>query len=432
MNTIAAVEFMCFQIVMYYILFQSFLKITLKRIVCICVTNVVILYWVITTDIPLIVHLISMIILYVIQPIFLNKETPKRDTILFVVFLLGIFSIGEFLIDVIVMILFYKQYISLKMIYSIGVTCLMILLGSFAKIKQRMVIFYLSERGLKLLVDLSVWLVFVLLFGINYLLPGVKKYSIVFFYGIITLLCIIAVIFLCYMLITNNLQKRHYEKINGLIEHDYNNQVRYYENMNKANEDLRKFRHDYENMKIGLFTYLENEDYKGAYAYLQQGDELVRQGSCVYNTGHAIANALLSDKAGQVADENIKIEFHGIIPCDALTPIDLCIVLGNTLDNAIEACRRMPSDETKEIHISVKTKKNFMFVTITNPTYEQVRIINNRVTTTKKDKSSHGIGLYSVERVVKKYGGDLNLTYEDDLFTIKLDFEIQRELLQVT
>ena len=317
MNTIAAVEFMCFQIVMYYILFQSFLKITLKRIVCICVTNVVILYWVITTDIPLIVHLISMIILYVIQPIFLNKETPKRDTILFVVFLLGIFSIGEFLIDVIVMILFYKQYISLKMIYSIGVTCLMILLGSFAKIKQRMVIFYLSERGLKLLVDLSVWLVFVLLFGINYLLPGVKKYSIVFFYGIITLLCIMAVIFLCYMLITNNLQKRHYEKINGLIEHDYNNQVRYYENMNKANEDLRKFRHDYENMKIGLFTYLENEDYKGAYAYLQQGDELVRQGSCVYNTGHAIANALLSDKAGQVADENIKIEFHGIIPCDA-------------------------------------------------------------------------------------------------------------------
>ncbi|MBQ8600000.1 MAG: sensor histidine kinase, partial [Clostridia bacterium] len=113
---------------------------------------------------------------------------------------------------------------------------------------------------------------------------------------------------------------------------------------------------------------------------------------------------------------------NGLIPKEVIDPVDLCIVFGNALDNAIEACLKLPHEEMKKISISAKQNADLFFIKITNPVVKQVKIRNNMIMTTKEDVFSHGIGLYSIRKVAEKYNGHLDLQCNDRLFITEIDF----------
>ena len=94
------------------------------------------------------------------------------------------------------------------------------------------------------------------------------------------------------------------------------------------------------------------------------------------------------------------------------------------MDNALESAIKLEDNIAKEINISVNKKKDYLFITVTNPTKDEVVIKNNKVLTTKIYKHNHGLGLISVEDTVKKYDGHLNLDYNNNFFTITLDLRI--------
>ena len=198
-------------------------------------------------------------------------------------------------------------------------------------------------------------------------------------------------------------------------------QVNYYEHLAKANEDLRKFRHDYNNLKIGLIAYLQKNNINGAMQYLKDCNQIIETND-LFHTGHHIVDALFSDKSNTARANNIDISFDGFIPQNVLTPVDLCIIFGNALDNAIEACLKINNDKIKSISVSVKQNNDYIFVTFTNPTSENVEIKNNTIVTTKDNHATHGIGLYSIQQVLKKYDGHMNLNCENNLFTTEIDF----------
>ena len=90
-------------------------------------------------------------------------------------------------------------------------------------------------------------------------------------------------------------------------------------------------------------------------------------------------------------------------------------------DNAIEACEKISADTEKIIFVTCKRNSGFVFIDITNPVAENVVIHGTNVDTSKADKASHGYGLYSLNKTVKKLDGEIKLSCENKIFKVEMD-----------
>ena len=206
-------------------------------------------------------------------------------------------------------------------------------------------------------------------------------------------------------------------------------QAEHYKNLAEANYEVRRFRHDFKNIRIAIEKLLERGEYDEALKLIHQcGDTLEHPGGfhSAFNTGNGIADALLTDKQEKAADLNTQIRFQGAIPQDSLSPTDLCVILGNSLDNALDACQKLPPQDSKTVSVSSKCSSGFLFLSITNPIAEKVLIRNNFIATTKANKTLHGFGLYSLNAIVKKYDGEVQLSATDDSFTVDIDLCVMK------
>lgn len=221
------------------------------------------------------------------------------------------------------------------------------------------------------------------------------------------------------IMIANSIGKSFYTEQSKNFEHQIQTQAAYYKNLSKSNYELRRFRHDYKNMRIGVTKYIHDGNIKEAENMLNNCDSLLKQTTqslIKFDTGNGIVDAILTEKQEKATTVNTVITFNGAIATSAITATDLCVIFGNTLDNAIEACEKLQTDIKKEISVVCKCNSGFMFLTISNPVTENIKIHNNTIQTTKQDKSNHGFGLYSLQKIVDKYDGTLALSCVDQIF----------------
>ena len=94
---------------------------------------------------------------------------------------------------------------------------------------------------------------------------------------------------------------------------------------------------------------------------------------------------------------------------------DLCIIFGNLLDNAIEACSKM-NNIPKEIFIKVRMQHDIIYIYVKNTSYKYPKKIDGKFITSKKNKEYHGIGIESVRKSVEKYNGHLDFDYDNNMF----------------
>ena len=201
-------------------------------------------------------------------------------------------------------------------------------------------------------------------------------------------------------------------------------QAEHYKNLAQANYEVRRFRHDFKNIRIAIEKLLAQGSYDEALKLIRQcNDSLENPGGFhpIFDTGNGIADALLTDKQEKAVLQNTQIAFQGAIPPEALSPTDLCVILGNSLDNALEACQKLPDRDDKTISVTSNCRGGFLFISITNPIAEKVTVRDNHIATTKENKTLHGFGLYSLHSIVKKYDGDVQLASTDKTFTISID-----------
>lgn len=220
----------------------------------------------------------------------------------------------------------------------------------------------------------------------------------------------------------NSYTKNYYIKQAENLENQFQVQVEYYASLAKANFELRQFRHDYNNMKIGICELIKEGKNEDALNMLNYCDNqlLIAISVCKFDTGNNIIDALLTDKQKKANTYNTQLFFQGSIS-NKINPTDLCVIFGNALDNALEACEKIKLSESKTIQINCECKGGFMFLTITNPVYKDISINNNSILTSKKDKECHGFGLFSINQIIKKYEGNLNLSCVNKKFTLNID-----------
>lgn len=132
-------------------------------------------------------------------------------------------------------------------------------------------------------------------------------------------------------------------------------------------------------------------------------------------TGNELLDGLLSSKIRACAKAEIdfiaELDFR---PCAYMEDIDICVIFGNILDNAIEAAEQVLDSQERSILLKGRQEANQYIVTCSNYYAGELHLSDGLPKTTKSDRSSHGIGLSSVQRSVKKYGGVLSLQTTDE------------------
>ncbi len=238
-------------------------------------------------------------------------------------------------------------------------------------------------------------------------------------------LCLIVVLV---SLLTNVLFRQYQKDINKILENQVQIQLKHYEKSEKINTEIRRFRHDYNNHMNCMKSLVQSGRYDELMDYVNNISDAFPQSGFLYNTGNYIADAILTDKLENARKNGTNISFKGIIS-PSINNTDLCIILGNILDNAVEACEKI--DGEKEISVFGGYQHGYFILIAKNPIFCHVQTENGIPATTKPDTAYHGFGLQNVESVVKKYDGIMLPECSDDSFTIRLTFNSIQETATV-
>jgi len=276
------------------------------------------------------------------------------------------------------------------------------------------------SRGMKTLFMSSLWVSAMLVYFFSHLFSVYSDMPLFILAGVSTVVLVALVGVMYPLLITYSVSSSYYRNLSDLMDQQVQAQVTHYETMSVKNEDIRRFQHDYKNLRLGLVDYLKRDDAPGALSYLETDEMSLNFQSNSFASGSVILDALLSEKQVAVAGVNTSVVFDGIVPGNMISPADICVIFGNVLDNAIEACAKCPGDENKTITIKAEISHGHLFISVENPIAGNVNIVNNTIATSKENKRSHGLGLQSMKKAVEKYSGDVKLSCENGVFCTEI------------
>lgn len=138
-----------------------------------------------------------------------------------------------------------------------------------------------------------------------------------------------------------------------------------------------------------------------------------------YQTGNVSLDAILNSKLSIVEKERIAINCKVEIGENlAVSDIDLCILLGNLIDNAVEACRGIPEEEERFLRIYMCIRKQQLYISVSNATNEVIRKLDAEYIS--KKRGDHGHGLKRINIVVDKYGGFIKRANEPGVFATEI------------
>ncbi len=190
------------------------------------------------------------------------------------------------------------------------------------------------------------------------------------------------------------------------------------QDVKEQEEQSRRMRHDLTNHMVTIQTLCQEGNYREVKKYAEQlSRETVPSGSRIL-TGNKVADLVVSSKIKVCEKHGIDFSFSGSLSgFDALEAPDICSILSNAYDNAIEACR---SQENAYIRTKVHTTCNYTTIQIVNPVLRKVPVQGGRVSSTKKDKKAHGYGIDIMKRIASKYNGSCTVHCDKQEFTVKI------------
>lgn len=190
---------------------------------------------------------------------------------------------------------------------------------------------------------------------------------------------------------------------------------KYYAEVENMYRKMRGWRHDYRHHIQTMKVHAVNGEYGEIDKYLDMLDDDLTNVETVIKTGNKMADAILNSKLSMAKEKEIKVKAEAKIPVSlTISELDLCIVIGNLLDNAIDACMELPVEE-RLIRIYMEMKGNYLYLALTNTAKGKKK---KHFLTTKGE--GHGFGLTRVDGIVKKYGGYITRASEDEAFSTEV------------
>lgn len=274
--------------------------------------------------------------------------------------------------------------------------------------------FELAKRESLLLIFM-----FILLFIVCTILIRIQmKYSETGSMVLVAIFCaMLLYVFTYYMLC--KISKEHSDKLRiSLLELQLSEQKNLMEEAGQVNKDIRKTEHDLKHHLLSVLGMIKMGKTEHAEHYLQ--DLLHQYEASVFRyvqlENCAIAS-ILNFKIGRCHLQNIDMKIEIETDFAGIAETDVCVILANTLDNAIEASEQISSPQ---ILVRVSNEKGYLRLNVKNKIERSVLAYNSKLLTTKDDKEKHGLGGYSVSQIVERYDGMKDYYEDEDYFVVDI------------
>lgn len=252
-------------------------------------------------------------------------------------------------------------------------------------------------------------------------------------WSIITIIAVCIVVFMgtvCNIVVLENyLNVKKIENEKNLQISEMSLQYDYYMKQSNDMENIRKISHD---IKNHLESLRGNVDYQQKQEYIDGIESKLDIYQSYYKTGNAFLDNLLHAKRLEALEKRIEFKvFADFTPFKRVKNEDLCVIVSNTIDNALRECQLMKADNPKiECLVQLKARKikGFLSIICENSLREsQAEALrgNSVMETSKEDKKNHGFGVKNIKHVVREYGGEVSFNVVDDMFSVSILIPIE-------
>ena len=193
----------------------------------------------------------------------------------------------------------------------------------------------------------------------------------------------------------------------------------HYREVENMYRQIRGWRHDYRNHIQMMKVLAANGDMDALKVYLDELDTDLNTVDTVVKTGNPMADAILNSKISLARSRNIPTQVDAHIPVKLkMSELDLCCIIGNLFDNAMEASMALP-EENRMIRVYMDMKGTQLYISFTNFTAaKKLSKVGKGFKTSKGE--GHGFGLVRVDDIVSRYDGYLSRNSEDGAFTTEI------------
>lgn len=251
---------------------------------------------------------------------------------------------------------------------------------------------------------------------------------------IITIESLVTILLLCIAMVVGNISNlivlEYYLNIKTIEEekklriNEMSIQYDYYLKLSKDMENIRRLSHDINNHLEALKG---NADEKERLDYIKGIQHNLANYQSYFKTGNTFVDNILHSKKLEASEYDIQFKVVAdFLPFKQIKNEDLCVIISNTVDNALRECRMLKEEiPMSESLIQLKAGKvrGFLSIVCENSIRKtQAENIKKfkQLETTKTDRNKHGYGIKNIESVVRKYGGELSIAVVDDMFCLSV------------
>lgn len=241
-------------------------------------------------------------------------------------------------------------------------------------------------------------------------------------FSILSILGILMTNSLVYVLYVN-MQKDHAKQLEySILQQAFKSQEKSVEETKILYQSVRSIRHDLKQHFQVALTMLHSGKINEAVDYMEKYNDTVLDG--ILNKvfcDNDVVNYIINSKSKICSDRHIKIYIYIANEIPEFSDLDLCVLLGNALDNAIEG---VSGDGNNEIYLELRNVDNFFMISVKNTITNSVLEYNPNLISTKNEKEVHGLGILSMKEVVQKYNGSIEFYESDNKFCCDMLLDI--------
>lgn len=199
-------------------------------------------------------------------------------------------------------------------------------------------------------------------------------------------------------------------------QHEY--RIQYANNIKMQYDEIRRIRHDMKQSYLVIDSLMSDKKYTEANEYIKSNISNLGKSEVIIDVGNDFVNAILNSKLTFAKSAGIEVICSSTNNIGGIDDTDLCSLLGNMLDNAIEACEKCSGEKLIETSISIRDNK--CSIIVSNSVEAEILKNNKALKTTKKDTENHGFGVRSIRAIAEKYGGVVNFYQERNMFNCQV------------
>lgn len=368
----------------------------------------------------IILSILAFITTYFISLLYKSKQYIK----IILCIVISIINIAaEQLFGVVFMLITQKNHIEINITpesYAMG-----ILLSKFIVfviiliIKSGRVIFNITYISMKYLILLSILPITTIVLGffMSQIILSITDNTQKIIYIILNILLILSnAITFEIIRKQNELAKAKYEY--RFLKENINEQTKHYSELQISQEELRQMRHNMKSTYLALIAEIEKGNLDAAINHMKADLNILNKSNKLIDTGHPAIDTIFENKLNRCNELGIYTNISYSLETQInVSEIEIAIVIGNILDNAIEACKKLTSED-KEIWGLISSDSQNITIDIKNTAKD-----SNNFKTSKSNKALHGIGLKSISHIAKKYNGYARFSFKNNEFTTFVIFD---------